>query len=186
MTNFSQASGPVQHGRGVKGQFVYRITQSVPTLEVVERLGLRLPAEFTRAAFSTLVVDAHAACGEEVLETACFEEPHANEEVHNNNLLVRARRHHRWKKVAKRLRGLRVHVNCSTNVRTWAGGLVCGKDASEHKLPEALDQKLEQWAKPHNSCEKQKRNGGRFEGVEGATFGGLLDDTSRRSWSQEI
>ena len=64
MTNFSQASSPVQHGRGMKGQFVYWITQSAPTPEAVERLGLRLSSEFTRAEFRSLAVDAHAACGE--------------------------------------------------------------------------------------------------------------------------
>ena len=94
MTSFSQASGPVHCGRDVKGQFVYWIAQSAPTPDVVERLALRLPSEFTRAEFSSLVVDAHAACGEEVIETACFKEPHANGEVHNN-LLVRARRQYR-------------------------------------------------------------------------------------------
>ena len=94
MTNFSQASGPLRHGRGGKDQYVYWITQSAPTLEVVERLGLRLPSEFTRVEFRILVVDAHVACGEEVVETACFKEPHANAEAHNN-LLVRARRQYR-------------------------------------------------------------------------------------------
>ena len=81
------------------------------------------------------------------METVCFREPHANGEVHNN-LLVRARRQYRWKKVADLLRGLRVHVDFSTHIRTWAEGVVYGKVASEHKLPEALDQEPEQWAKP--------------------------------------
>ena len=90
---------------------------------------MRLTAEFTRAEFSTLVVDASAACGEEVLGMACFKEPHANGEVHNN-LLVRARRQYRWKKVPKHLRGLRVRVDFSTSRTATAKNLGAQKGLS--------------------------------------------------------
>ena len=112
-----QSDGPPQHGRGVKGQFVYWITQSAPTPEVVQQLALRRPAEFSHEEFSSLVVEAHTKCDVEVLETACFKEPDGNGEVHNN-LLVRARLQYRWKKVAEKLREERVHVDFSTHVRT--------------------------------------------------------------------
>ena len=143
MADFSQSSGPLQRGRNVKGHVVYWITQSAPTPEVAERLALRLPSEFSRAEFRALVVGAHTACGEDIVETACFKEPHASGVVHNN-VLVRASRQYRWKKIAEHLRGLRVHVDFGTNVRTWAEGVVYGKVASEHKPPEALDHDAEQ------------------------------------------
>ena len=67
-----QSDGPPQHGRGVKGQFVYWITQSAPTLEVVQQLGLRHVSVFSHEELSSLVVEAHTKCDVEVLETACF------------------------------------------------------------------------------------------------------------------
>ena len=68
MADFSQASEAVQHGRGVKGHFVYWITQSAPTPDV-EQLEVRSPSEFTRAKFRSLVVEAHAGCGEDVVNS---------------------------------------------------------------------------------------------------------------------
>ena len=140
-------SGPHQHGRGVQGQYVYWITQSHPTADVVERLGLRAPAEFSRTEFRELVAECHQAAFVELVETVCFREPHANGEVHNN-LLVRARRQYKWKLVAQKLRDKSVHVDFSTHVRTWADGVVYGRVASEHKRPESLDHNYEHWAKP--------------------------------------
>ena len=69
-----------------------------------------------------------------------------------------------------------MHVDFSTNVRAWAEGVVYGKVASEHKLPEALDQ-----APQTNS---RIRNSGRgIQGVGVGKFGGLLDDRSQPSCS---
>ena len=52
-------SGPRQVGRGVKGEYVYWITMSHPSDEVVQRLGLKVPSEFSREEFSELIVKAH-------------------------------------------------------------------------------------------------------------------------------
>ena len=51
--------GPGQHGRGVRGQYVYLVVFNCPKPDVVERFGARSPAEFSREAFNTLVVQAH-------------------------------------------------------------------------------------------------------------------------------
>ena len=39
--------GPLQHGRGVQGQYVYAIVMVQPTAQVVAR-GMKQPSDFTR------------------------------------------------------------------------------------------------------------------------------------------
>ena len=124
-------SGPHQHGRGVQGQYVYWITQSHPTADVVERLGLKTPAAFSRTVFGELVAECHQATFGELVQIVCFPSPHASGEVHNK-LLLRARRQYEWKLVAQKLRATSVHVDFSTRLRTWAEGGVYWRVASEH------------------------------------------------------
>ena len=74
-------SGPHQHGRGAQGQLVYWITQSHPTADVVERLGLKAPADFTCTEFRELVAECHQAAFVELVEIVCSRGPHANGEA---------------------------------------------------------------------------------------------------------
>ena len=90
--------GPVRRGRGARGQYVYWITTSHPTDEVVNHLGVQLPGAFAREAFGTLMVQAHAECGASAVETACFLEPHASGKLHHN-CLIRCSKQYRWKPV---------------------------------------------------------------------------------------
>ena len=140
-------TGPPQRGRGVHGQYVYWITMPQPTAEHVLATGVKQPRDFDRDSFRQLMVWAHSDCEVEIVETACFLEPHANGDPHLN-LLVRASTQYRWKKVTDRLlQHYRVHVNFGSNVRTWGEGVVYGRVASEHKPPEGLDHNFEQWHK---------------------------------------
>ena len=142
-----QSSGPPQRGRGVPGQYVYAIIMPQPTREVLERTGVRQPRDFHHTSFRELVVQCLAECDVEVIETACFREPHANGDPHWN-LLVRAGQQWRWKRCAERLLQVhRVHVNFAENIRTWAEGVVYFRVASEHKRPEQLDPEPRQWHK---------------------------------------
>ena len=85
-------------------------------------------------------MECHAECGEELIETACFLEPHTNGEMHLN-VLVRGPRQYRWKKVAERLlQHHRAHASFGENVRNWAEGVVCFRAASKHKRPGQPDQ----------------------------------------------
>ena len=49
-------SGPVQIGRGCNGQYVYWIVMVQPTPEVLQRLGLKKPEEYSREEFGKLMV----------------------------------------------------------------------------------------------------------------------------------
>ena len=98
-------NGPPQHGRGVQGQYVYWLTFAHPTQESVERFGLKTPTDFydatqswvlAREEFTTLVVNAHAAEQVELVEAACFLEPHENGQPHLNTL-VRSLSRYKWK-----------------------------------------------------------------------------------------
>ena len=142
-------NGPAQHGRGVQGQYVYWLTFSHPKPETVERFGVKTPAEFTREEFTTLVVDAHAAVEVELVEAACFLEPHENGQPHLN-VLVRGLKRYKWKPLANKLRQEhKVFVDFAQHIKTWAEGVVYGCVATcEHKKPEQLDQTPSQWAKP--------------------------------------
>jgi len=143
-------SGPPQRGDSVQGQYVYALIFPQPTADIIAQTGVKQPSDFDRTTFREMVVKCLAECGIEVIETACFQEPHANGDPHLN-LLVRARKQWRWKKVAERLlQVFRVHVNFAENIRTWAEGVVYFRVASEHKQPEQLDQGPEQWHK--NGC----------------------------------
>ena len=145
-----EPSGPPQSGRGVQGQYVYWVCMSHPKQETVERLGVKVPGDFTREQFSSLMVKAHRECEVEIVETVCFLEPHANGQKHHNCLL-RASKQFRWLRVAQHLRRkYKVCVDYGTNVKTWAEGVVYGRVGSEHKGPESLDQHFMQWAK--NGC----------------------------------
>lgn len=143
-------SGPPQRGAGVHGQYVYALIMSQPTPEVLTQSGVKQPSDFDRTTFREMVVKCLAEVDVEVIETACFREPHANGNPHFN-LLVRGGRQWRWKKAAERLLGTyRVHVSFAENIRTWAEGVVYFRVGSEHKKPEQLDQAPEQWHK--NAC----------------------------------
>ena len=139
--------GPVQAGQGNTGQYVYWIVMSHPTPEHVRQHAVRTPQDFNRTTFREEVLEAHAFCNVDITETMCFQEPHASGLPHMN-LLVRARRAYRWKRIAERLlEHHKMHVSFGNNVRTWAQGVVYGCVGSEHKGPEALDRGFEQWAK---------------------------------------
>lgn len=140
------SDGPVQQGRGCNGQYVYWIVMSHPRPETVQRLGLKTPADFDRDSFRELVVTCHETAGVEVVETACFLEPHANGLPHLN-LLVRSKTQYKWKAVAAELRKQGVHVDFGRNIKTWADGVVYGSVKSEHKGEDALDKSPIQWVK---------------------------------------
>ena len=142
-----EPTGPPQQGRGVRGQYVYWIVFSHPKPETVERLGIKVPTDFDRKTFSQLVVAAHQECGISIVETASFQEPHANGLIHHN-CLVRALKQYRWAPIAALLRAEhKVCVAFGSNIKTWAEGVVYGRVASEHKKPEELDKDPVQWAR---------------------------------------
>ena len=138
-------TGPHQHGRGVNGQYVYWITHAAPSPESIHN-GLRSPKEFDRKRWSEWVVLAHEHCDIEIVETAVFQEPHANGEIHNN-CLARCLTPYRWKKVGEYMYEFKVCVTFGENIKTWPAGIVYGRVASEHKGPEMLDPTPYQWAK---------------------------------------
>ena len=120
----TQFSGPAQAGQGCNGQYVYWITMSFPSEETVAEHGVKTPTDFDRDAFRVLVAEAHTFCRVELVETACFKEPHADGRPHLN-LLVRAKTQFRWLKVAQRLLSFHnVFVNFGENIQTWAQGVV--------------------------------------------------------------
>jgi len=136
--------GPPQRGRGVQGQYVYAIVMVQPTAQVVAR-GMKQPSDFTRSSFNEMIVKCHTDCDKTLVETATFQEPHANGDMHFNSL-VRADAQYRWKPVAERLlQHYRVHVSFGQNIKTWAEGVVYFRVASGHKGPQDLDQSPEQW-----------------------------------------
>ena len=117
-----------------------------PTLEVLQRHGLKKPDEYSREEFGKLIVKAHKDCAVKVVETACFMEPHASGLMHHN-CLSRAVTQYKWKAVAEKLfQKYKVSVSFGNNIRTWAEGVVYGRVASEHKGPEGLDHNYTQWA----------------------------------------
>ena len=137
-------TGPAQRGRGVHGQYVYLIVFSHPTDEAVASLQLRKPSDFTRTSFRELVVEAHAAEGVELCETAAFVEQHANGHEHLN-LLVRSATLYRWKGAAAALRARHVHVDFAAHIKTWSEGVAYLLVPSDHKPAEELDAAYEQW-----------------------------------------
>ena len=86
------ASGLVQRGRGVQGQYVYLLVFGPPTTERVERFGVKTPSDFTREQLNTLGLQAHAAAQVEFVEAAVFLEPHENGLPHLNKRRERAGR----------------------------------------------------------------------------------------------
>ena len=139
-------TGPVQRGRGVHGQYVYLIVFSHPTDEAVAAQQLQRPSDFTRASFRELVIEAHAAAGVQLCETAAFEEQHQNGHVHLN-LLVRSPTQYRWKEPAAQLRNRRVHVDFAAHIKTWSEGVAYLYVPSDHKPADAIDREYEQWAR---------------------------------------
>ena len=130
--------------RHQKGQYVYWIQHPYPKEEQIAR-GARKPSDFTHETFRALVVDAAKKCGEDIIETAVFVEPHASGKPHNN-LLGRCERQWRWLKVAQYLRDeKKVWVGFGQNIKTWQEGVVYGCVASDHKPPESLDPRPVQW-----------------------------------------
>ena len=54
----------------------------------MQRLGLQTPAELSKPQFCDLAIECHAAGGVELVDTAGFVEPHADETPHLNLLVV--------------------------------------------------------------------------------------------------
>ena len=52
------------------------VADQQPTLEVLQRHGVKKPDEFSREKLGKLIVTAHKDCAVKVVETACFMEPH--------------------------------------------------------------------------------------------------------------
>ena len=139
-------TGPNQRGRGVQGQYAYLIVFAHPTPENVQKLGLKTPSDFAKPQFRALVLECHAACDVELVETAGFQELHSNGLPHLN-LLVRSKVQYRWLKPAQELRKRNVNVDFAKNVKSWAEGVAYLHVGTEHKPPESLDKDPDQWAK---------------------------------------
>ena len=110
------------------GQHVYWIVMPMPKPDTVANAGVKTPPDFDRKSSREVCIEARAHCGIDLVETACFCEPHANGEPHLN-LLVRAAAQYRWKPVAKRLLAHHgMHVSVGSHITTWRGGGVrlCG------------------------------------------------------------
>ena len=97
----SRLDGPPQGGQGQNGQYVYWICFAFPTDDTVARHGVKTPADFDRDSFRTVVAEAYHFNKVELVQTVCFQEPHADGRPHLN-LLVRANTQHRWLKIAQR------------------------------------------------------------------------------------
>lgn len=137
-------TGPGQ-GRGCNGQYVYWIVMVQPTPAVVASHGLKRPEVYTREQFGKLMVKAHKECGTNIVETACFLEPHSSGLLHHN-CLVRGDTQYRWKQTAEALlQKYKVSVSYGNNIRSWQEGVVYGVVASEHKPAAMLDQSPTQW-----------------------------------------
>ena len=119
----------------------------MPKPETVAAHDIKLPTDFDHNRFIALGIQVHRDCGVDLVEVACFLEPHEDGQPHLN-LLVRASAQYRWLAVAQKYRTQhKVCVNFAPNVKTWMEGVVYGKVPSEHKTPERLDQNPVQWAK---------------------------------------
>jgi hypothetical protein len=141
----SKLEGPPQEGRGQNGQYVYWICMVFPSDETVATHGCKTPADFDRQSFRVACVEAHTFFGNEVVETVCFQEPHADGRPHLN-LLVRCKKQYRWLKVAQRLlQHHKIFVGFGQNITSWQEGVVYGRVASDHKPPEGLDKDYDQW-----------------------------------------
>ena len=57
-----ESSGPLQRGRGVKGQYVYCITMPNPLPETVASRGVKTPMDYTRKQFIELGAQVHTEC----------------------------------------------------------------------------------------------------------------------------
>ena len=57
-----ESSGPLQRGRGVKGQYVYCITMPNPLPEIVASRGVKTPMDYTWKQFIELGVQVHTEC----------------------------------------------------------------------------------------------------------------------------
>ena len=99
----ARPTGPAQEGRGVQGQYMYWVCVAHSKSETVQRLGLKVPSDFTREEFGELMVKAHKDMKINVVETVCFLEPHENGLKHHN-CLPRASSQFRWRKPADHLR----------------------------------------------------------------------------------
>ena len=67
-----EPTGPLQRGWGFPGQCGYWVCIAHPKEETIQRLGLKVPGDFTREFFSELMVKAHEEVGTDVVETATF------------------------------------------------------------------------------------------------------------------
>ena len=111
----SKLEGPPQQGRGQNDQYVYWICMVFPSEETVATHGCRTPADFTRESFREACVEAHTFCGQEVVETVCFQEPHEDGRP-QLNLLIRCKKQHRWLRVDQRQEVLRVCPHCTATL----------------------------------------------------------------------
>ena len=148
----TEPTGPPQQGRGVKGQYVYPITLSMPT-EKGRSLGLRGPEAFSRQSFGDLVAQAYENANygttkKPVLEEyAIFLEPHESGEPHLA-ALVRSADRHKWYPIGEWLRKEgHVQVNFGMNIKAWADGVMYFCVASERKSIAGIDYTPHQWSR---------------------------------------
>ena len=69
-------------GDSVQGQHTYALTMPQPTPEIIAQTGVKQPSDFDRVTFRVMDVQRLAECDNEVIETACFQEPHTNRDPH--------------------------------------------------------------------------------------------------------
>jgi len=79
-------------GRGTQGQYVYWIVMPQPRPETIAQSRVKEVKDFDRDSFRALVVQCHADCQIEIVETASFLEPHGNGEFHHNAASTQLRR----------------------------------------------------------------------------------------------
>ena len=71
-------TGPNQRGDGVQGQYVYALIFPQPTPEIMTQTGVKQPGDCDHITFREMGVKCLAGLDITVVETACFQEPHAN------------------------------------------------------------------------------------------------------------
>ena len=145
------AAGP-RTGKAKK-QYCWWITMSFPYPEMVARLGLKTPDDFTPDTFLEMVRAAHVARGIQLDEAVVFTEKHqctnaGGERLKHLNALVRTKNwQYRWRPIALVLMETHhVRVDFATHIRSWHDGMMYGAVASDHKPQEQLDPAPFLWA----------------------------------------
>ena len=146
------ATGPPQHGRGAKGQYVYPITLAHLT-ETGRALGLTGPEAFSRVSFGEMIREAYenadyGTSKKPVLEElAVFLEPHEDGSPHFA-ALVRSADRHKWRPLGEWLRAKKnVSVDFGANIKSWTDGIVYYCVASERKGIAGIDHSPHQWSR---------------------------------------